>query len=326
MNIPEMKKRRDCLMTSNKHYRGRIAQTGIYLGKFFRMFIYQNDWKMLPMAAVIAGAVTFAVGNNIFKTQEGTLSGCFALVCVCIWNGFFNSIQVVCRERPIVKREHRAGMHITSYIAAHMIYQMLLCLMQTGILMSICTIAKMNFPKQGLITNSFYIDFTLSLFLITYAADMASLMISCYVKNTTAAMTLMPFMLIFQLIFSGGLIYLEGAAKKLTGFTIARWGLAALCTLANYNSQPMVSLWNEIWKFRSMEIEGHQPIKIFTDKIIQEGRLNEFLQESGSYNQDAAYLYDKANLLLSWRNMIIMAVLFAVIAVLLLKRVDRDKR
>ena len=62
------------------------------------------------------------------------------------------------------------------------------------------------------------------------------------------------------------------------------------------------------------------------DKIIQEGRLNEFLQESGSYNQDAAYLYDKANLLLSWRNMIIMAVLFAVIAVLLLKRVDRDKR
>jgi hypothetical protein len=190
----------------------------------------------------------------------------------------------------------------------------------------VCRYAGVHIPEKGIIFSKGIVDIGITLFIITFASDMMALMISCLVHNTTTAMTLMPFLLIFQLIFSGGLIYLEGAAKKLTGFTIARWGLAALCTLANYNSQPMVSLWNEIWKFRSMEIEGHQPIKIFTDKIIQEGRLNEFLQESGSYNQNAAYLYDKANLLLSWRNMIIMAVLFVVIAVLLLKRVDRDKR
>ena len=28
---------------------GRSGQTWIYLGKLFRMFIYQNDWKVLPM-------------------------------------------------------------------------------------------------------------------------------------------------------------------------------------------------------------------------------------------------------------------------------------
>ena len=35
------------LITGN--HRGRLAQIPIYLGKNFRMFIYQTDWKVLPM-------------------------------------------------------------------------------------------------------------------------------------------------------------------------------------------------------------------------------------------------------------------------------------
>ena len=111
---------------------GRRAQVLIYLGKFFRMFIFQNDWKVLPMAAVIAATVCFVVGPNLFVTMEGTVMGSFALSCVCIWNGLFNSIQVVCRERAIIKREHRSGLHMSSYVLAHMIYQAFLCLMQTS--------------------------------------------------------------------------------------------------------------------------------------------------------------------------------------------------
>ena len=126
------------LKTENKpgkfriRYRGRGAQVGIYLGKLLRMFIYQNDWKVLPMAALIAGLVGMVIRKKMFINMEGTLMGAFALVCVCIWNGCFNSIQVICRERDVIKREHRSGMHISSYIFSHMLYQALLCLAQTG--------------------------------------------------------------------------------------------------------------------------------------------------------------------------------------------------
>jgi len=98
-------------MTETVKYRGRLSQIGIYFKKFLRMFVYQSDWKVLPIGAIIAALVTFVIGSNMFVTQEGTTTGTFALTCVCIWNGLFNSIQVVCRERDIVKREHRAGMH-----------------------------------------------------------------------------------------------------------------------------------------------------------------------------------------------------------------------
>ena len=67
-------------MKRKEKHRGYFAQTGIYLGKFLRMFIYQSDWKVIPMGAVIAGVVTYVVGQNLFVNQEGTLMGSFALV------------------------------------------------------------------------------------------------------------------------------------------------------------------------------------------------------------------------------------------------------
>ena len=144
------------LMSGN--HRGRLAQIPIYLGKNFRMFIYQTDWKVLPMSALIAGLIASVVGENMFVTMEGQFQCSLALTCVCIWNGFFNSIQSVCRERPIIKREHRAGMHISSYIAAHLIYQMFLCAAQALITVSVCKTIGIKFPTEGFITKWFLLE------------------------------------------------------------------------------------------------------------------------------------------------------------------------
>ncbi len=313
-------------MAEKKRYRGRIAQVWIYLGKQLRMFVFQNDWKMLPMAALIGGLVTFAVGTNMFIYQEGTMNGCFALTCVCVWNGFFNSIQVICRERPIIKREHRAGMHISSYIAAHMIYQMLLCALQTVIILGITMVAGIKFPAESVITGSSIVDFGLTMFLVTYTADMLSLAISAIVKNTTAAMTVMPFVLMFQLIFSGALIVLQGPSERLTDFTITKWGLQSLCAQGNLNTQPQVTLWNTIWEFRAFEWQGQKPVKLFTDQILKNKLLNDFLAESGKYTGKPEFALSAENVLHCWMMLAIMAVLFAVVATLSLELIDRDKR
>ncbi|MBQ7581666.1 MAG: ABC transporter permease, partial [Lachnospiraceae bacterium] len=153
------------------HYRGRGGQVIIYLGKLLRGFIYQSDWKVMPMAALIAGLVSMVVRRDFFLTMEGTLKGAFALTCVSIWNGCFNSIQVVCRERDIIKREHRSGLHISAYIFAHMVYQALLCLLQTGITLFVCQRTGIQFPQQGLFTQWLIVDIGISIFLITYASD-----------------------------------------------------------------------------------------------------------------------------------------------------------
>lgn len=313
-------------MNEKLRYRGRFAQIWIYLGKFLRMFVYQSDWKVLPMAALISSLVSFVVGANIYKTQEGTLTGCFSLVCVCVWNGFFNSIQSVCRERTIIKREHRSGMHISSYIVAHMLYQMLLCLAQTVILLMVCLRMGIYFPTDGLVTSSFLADMGISMFLVTYAADMLSLAISSVVHNTTTAMTMMPFMLIFQLIFSGGMVKLEGFSEKLSYLTITKWGLTTFCALGDYNNQPMVTLWNNIWKFRSLEIDGQQPIKLMTDYIVKNNMRDELLLEAGKYNMVESYAASPDNILKCWGILLLMTVVFVLFAMIVLEFIDNDKR
>ena len=153
-------------------YHGRKGQILIYLGKFLRMFIYQSDWKVLPMAALIAGLVGIVMSGDFMVTMEGTLMCAFAMACVCIWNGSFNSIQVICRERDVIKREHRSGMHVSSYIAAHMMYQLLLCLLQTIVTLLVCYLVGMKYTGKGLFTPWLILDIGITMLLITYAADM----------------------------------------------------------------------------------------------------------------------------------------------------------
>ncbi len=313
-------------MTENLKHKGRIGQMWIYLGKFLRMFVYQNDWKVLPIGAVIAAVVTFVVGANLFKTQEGTKLGVFALVCVCIWNGFFNSIQVVCREREIIKREHRAGLHMSSYVGAQMIYQLLLCIAQTVVTMVICSITGVKLPAMGVVTGFGILDMSISILLVTYTADLMALMVSCIVTNTTTAMTAMPFLLIFQLVFSGGFFELSGIADKIKYLTISHWGMDSLCAIGRYNELPMVTLWNTVFRFRDIEVDGFKPVEE-TLRIIEENGLREdILRWSGQNNANPAYAAEAGIVLNNWIMLVVLLAAFAIISVIALEFIDRDKR
>ena len=309
-----------------KLHKGRIPQTFIYLGKLFRMFFFQNDWKVLPMSAIIAGLVCFAVGGSLYKTMEGTQMGAFALSCVCIWNGFFNSIQSICRERAIVKREHRSGLHITSYVIAHMIYQAVLCILQAIITINVCRLMEVKLPDKSLITPLPLVDLGITLFLITYCADMLALLVSSFAKTTTAAMTIMPFLLIVELLFSGSFFNLPKEAQPFTYLTATRWGLTALCAQGDYNSLPMVSIWNSAAKLKDVEVEGEKPVREVFIYLEENNMRDEILMKSAEQNQNPAYAFDDDNVFECWIWLIGWTVVYVIIAVVLLEFIDLDKR
>lgn len=252
------------------HHTGRGSQVLIYLGKQLRFFINENDWKVLPMAAIIAGLVAMVIRKRFFVNMEGSLIGGFALTCVAIWNGCFNSIQAVCRERAIIKREHRSGMHISSYVAAHMIYQFLLCAAQTVLTMVVLRMLEVPIPKgfgSGKITPWMICDLGITMFLISYASDMLSLFLSSISRTTTGAMTLMPFILIFQLVFSGGIIPLPEWTRPLSNFTISNYGIKAMTAQSGYNELPMTTVWKTVDGMRNSEIGGSFTVGELLDKL-----------------------------------------------------------
>ena len=306
--------------TTARKYLERPGQVIIYLGKLFRICIHEHSWKVLPMAAVVAFIVA-SVCENVFVNMEGTEVGALAFACVCIWNGFFNSIQSICKERPIIKREHRAGMHISSYMIANMIYQAVLCFLQTIIQIYIYRLCGIKYPTYGLITGSFVIDFGITLFLISYSADMLALMVSCIVKSTTVAMTVVPFLLIIQLIFSGVAFQLNGVTDQISQATISRWGIRTICTVADHNSMPSVTLQAAFNKLTAIPEVKAVAKYIYTSEVWD--IIGNASQESRVSDE---YAFTVENIRNEWLVMGSLSIVFAAVGTVFLEFIDRDRR
>lgn len=305
---------------------GRLSQIYIYLGKLLRMFVFQSGWMVIPMAAAITEIVCIAISGGLFINMEGTSQGAFAVACVCIWDGMFNSIQVICRERAIIKREHRSGLHMSSYVIAHMLYQAILCAGQAGIMLWVMRLSGVTFPKGALLTGNVMIDIFITLFLISYAADIMALFVSSLVKNPTTAMTVVPFLLILQLVFSGSIFSIKGNASMVTEVTISKWGINALCAQGHYNDLPMTSVWRTMRKMRNVEVDGKKPIGDIVEQIEEDNKKEELMLRCGKENYQEKFASTKKNLLNCYGRLLIFTGVFALCAVISLEFIDKDKR
>ncbi len=300
----------------------RAQQTGIYLGKLFRLFVYEQHWKVLVMSAVIAWLVSFVIGLNMFKSMEGAKIGALAFACVCIWNGFFNSIQMVCKERDILKREHRAGLHITAYMAAQIIYQAIICELQVLIFAGIFRMKGLVYPEGALIFGTTEMDVIVTLFLITFSADMLALMVSCLVRTTEAAMTIVPFLLMLQMLFSDVAFPLHGRAAKLADITVAKWGIRAICSLARFNTLPSNSAWNQMVKLGNQSEDGQLLLQWIRDNNM----VDTIKYQAAQSMQSPLYNDHPLNVLLCWGVLLGFAALYIAVGTIALEFIDRDKR
>jgi len=263
-----------------------VGQTKIYVGKCFRSFVNEKSWKSFISSAIIILLISTVTGDDMFADYEATKTGAFALVCACIWIGIFNSIQSICKERDIIKREHRTGLRISSYISAHLIYEAALCAGESLIAVSLTALANHeNFPSSGVMLPAF-IELMISFFIIIFASDTLGLLVSSIVKKETTAMTVMPFVLIIQLIMSGMIFELEGYTEIISKFTISKWGLDAICTTANLNS----------------------------------------LGWGGFMSDSSQFEFTTGHLVVVWLIIILIAAFNAIISIVSLKSIDNDTR
>lgn len=256
---------------------GRISQIGSSLWRLLKDFVFQNDWMVLPLSAIIIGAIAFVVRNDLFLTMEGTLKGIYALTILAIWNGCFHSLQAIVRDRKALIEGKRVGIHYTSYLFAQMIYQALLCLGQTALVLYIFYAVGIRFPEHGLFMESFALELGITIFLLTYCADMLGLLISSVAPSNGSAMTVMPFILVAQFVFAGGILPLPAWCEPIEALMPSHYGAAAIGAQGNYNALPMVTGWELLNSVRDYEIGGS-----FT---LQDGL--DFL--SGEAAEDVAY-------------------------------------
>ena len=218
-----------------------------------------------------------------------TKSILFALSCSAFWIGILNSIQEVCKERVILKREYMTGLRLTSYIASKLIVLGILCIIQTFLLVTTFTIF-IGLPEKGLLFPS-YIGYFITTFFTMLSAASMGVFVSSIFKNSDRAMTVAPILLMPQILFSGLVFKLSGLSQKISILATCRWSMEGYGTIANLNS---------------LELRLQQQIP---------NLVHEF---------EYFFNYTERHLCRSWLVLIIFIVLFAGLSILSLRNVDKS--
>lgn len=246
--------------------------------------------------------------NGNFKNDgelydfTGTQTGLFMLACVAIFVGICNSIQEICKERNILKREYMTNLRLSSYIISKLVVQGLICAVQILLIMVIFFISVCNkaYPSSGVIFGSAMIEMYITMFLIAFASDTIALLISSIVKNSSTANTFIPIVLIVQIVFSGVLFDLGETMDNIAGIMISKWGIAALAATCRLNEGKL-----------SLLLENPEMSLQMGNKL---SKINDL------------FVATPQNLLKIWCILLIFIVVCAVLSGILLKNVKKDKR
>lgn len=158
----------------------------------------------------------------------------FALSCSGIWIGMFDSIQEICKERVILKREYMANLKLPCYMLSKFMLQAVLGLVQS-IILTFVFLNLIGKDVKGIFLSDFRLEVLLTMWLTVLASIAMGFIISAMVKSGDKAMAVAPFVLIVQLLFSGILFTLKGIGKKISYCTVSRWSVEALGSISRLN-------------------------------------------------------------------------------------------
>lgn len=194
--------------------------------------LIKNDMERLVMIFIqpilIGLLMALVAEKGIYDKMFETRSILFALMSAGIWMGLFNTIQEIYKERVILKREYMANLKLPLYMLSKYIVQAMIAIIQSVIMIAVFVAVK-GAPKcDGVIFGNAVLEMMVTIFVTIYVSAGFGLLISAISKNGDRAMSIAPFVLIIQLLFSGILFSLNGATEKISYFTFSRWSMEAL--------------------------------------------------------------------------------------------------
>ena len=269
-----------------------VKQCLVLIARYFELIWNDKQRLMLLFIQPIAIALLLAVVavEDTFITYEDTRSIMFALSCSGIWIGLFNTIQEVCKERPILKREYMGNLKLWAYIVSKYVVQGVICFLQATLLVAIFLRLMKHSAEAGLYFAKPGMEIWITMILTIFASASMGLIVSSLMKNGDRAMAVAPFVLIIQLLFSGVLFELKGYAELVSKITVSRWAMECLGNITNLN------------------------------------KLTSRMSPGGVHEIEDYYVRTTTHLAHTWEVLALVAVLCGIISIVVLRSLKKDHR
>ena len=219
---------------------GFVRQFAVLFKRYMNTIVNNRAFVVsaLLQAPLITIFISLVAGEDLFNVYDRTRAILFALVCANIWLGLLNSIQEICKERVILKREYLSGLKLSSYILSKICVQGLICFVQSLLLIGIFALLN-GVPTQAILFGNAFVELLIAAVIISFTAAAMGLLCSAIASTPEVAMTVAPLLLVPQLLFSGILFELKGVTQFISNVVISRWGMEAYGSIVNLNGLPL---------------------------------------------------------------------------------------
>jgi ABC-type multidrug transport system ATPase subunit/pSer/pThr/pTyr-binding forkhead associated (FHA) protein len=188
----------------------------------------------------------------------------FIMAFAAVMFGCINGAREIVKEAPVYQRERAVNLGIAPYMFSKIVVLGVLCLVQSLILVvAVYTKAPIHRGvgdnQQGIIMDP-AIETYITLALTSLAGLMVGLTVSALAPNNDRATSLIPILLIPQVIFSGIIFPLNNPLMQFLGtFFAARWAMAGMGSTVGLHGD---KLGGDTFSFQGVLFSGIPPDRV----------------------------------------------------------------
>lgn len=193
---------------------------------------------LLAQAPIVGLLLFFVTPADIYTAPQlgSTEQVLFLFSLAAIWFGTINAAREIVKERPVYLRERMVNLRVWPYVLSKFSVLAVLSVVQALALLVIVSIKTNQMPAQGILPLfPASLEMYITLVLTSLAGVAGGLLVSSLVSSADRAMSIVPVVLIAQVIFSGSVFDLLGGAQLLSYLAISHWCLAALGSTVDLN-------------------------------------------------------------------------------------------
>lgn len=232
---------------------GAVHQFFVLTRRYLDLFAHDpiNLMILLAQAPIIALLVNvlaerdslhdvLAPANPAVHTDFFAQRTLFILACSAIWFGIINAAREIVKEKAIYLRERTVNLGLMPYVLSKVVVLGALCAVQSLVLLAIVG-AKSGYPPRGILwpgTNGAFAELYFSLVLMALVGLTLGLLVSALAPTTDRALSIVPIILIPQIMFSNVIFSLSDPVSKWISYLMpSRWGMQAMGSIVRISDR-----------------------------------------------------------------------------------------
>ena len=233
---PSVDQRAENERRSKTFAQSRLRQLAILTRRYLELILAdKRNLALLLLQAPVIGLLLVLVsrGDGLTSGRIEAKKLIFMLATTGVWFGVINSAREICKEANVLRRERLAGLHAGPYVLSKMIVLTLLVIVQSALLVGVVAVAT-TLPASGVLLPPL-LEIYVTIVFAGGAGIALGLCVSAIATTPDKATSLIPIVLVPQVLFAGIMFGLKGPTAMISNLVSARAAVDAMSATVDIN-------------------------------------------------------------------------------------------